>query len=260
MNIIENKTTKLFLVLAFFFITNAIVAEFIGGKIFSLEATLGMQPLNLKIFGVDGLGFNLSAGVLMWPVVFVITDLLNEYYGKQAIKFLSNITVALILYAFVMVYLAIGVSPNSWWAFESGKLGADASQHIVNMDLAFSKTMGQGLWIIIGSMVAFLVGQIVDVMVFQKIKSITGEDKLWLRATGSTLVSQFIDSFVVLFIAFYIGADWDIVRVIAIALVNYSYKFVIAISLTPILYIVHRWIDQYLGKDLSDEMIRKAQL
>ncbi len=63
----------------------------------------------------------------------------------------------------------------------------------------------QGLWIIIGSMVAFLIGQVLDVLVFHRIKKITGEKRIWLRATGSTLVSQLVDSFVVLFIAFYVG-------------------------------------------------------
>ena len=86
------------------------------------------------------------------------------------------------------------------------------------MDVAYRKIFGQGLWIIIGSLVAFLVGQILDVAVYQRIKKSTGEKLLWLRATGSTLVSQFVDSFVVLIIAFYIGADWELGRVLAIGL------------------------------------------
>jgi queuosine precursor transporter len=256
--IINDKPTRLFLLLAFFFIGNAIVAEFIGCKIFSLESTLGFQPLNMKVFGVDGLGFNLSAGVLMWPVVFVITDILNEYFGQKTIRFLSYSAVVMIIYSFVMVYLAIGVSPNVWWTAESGKLSSNTADHISNMDLAFSKIMGQGLWIIVGSLVAFLVGQIVDVYIFYKIKKITGEKSIWLRATGSTLVSQMIDSYVVLFIAFYIGADWDPVRVLAIGTVNYMYKFLMALLLTPIIYWVHVAIERYLGENLSNEMKSSA--
>ena len=122
------------------------------------------------------------------------------------------------------------------------------------MDVAFRKIFGQGLWIIFGSMVAFLIGQIVDVITFHRIKKATGEKKVWLRATGSTLVSQFIDSFVVLFIAFYIGADWELVRVLAIGVVNYIYKFGMAIVLTPLIYLAHYIIDQYLGEELANEM------
>ena len=104
----------------------------------------------------------------------------------------------------------------------------------------------------------FGVGQIVDVFIFHKIKQVTGENKVWLRATGSTLISQFIDSFVVLIIAFYIGANWDLPRVIAIGFMNYIFKFVIAIALTPVIYAVHHWIDNYLGPILSADLKRSA--
>jgi uncharacterized integral membrane protein (TIGR00697 family) len=154
-----------------------------------------------------------------------------------------------------MVYAAINTSPNEWWAFESGKLSGFP---IENMDTAFSKVMGQGLWIIIGSLVAFLLGQIIDVYVFQKIKSKTGEKQIWLRATGSTLISQLIDSFVVLFIAFYIGSDWSFVRVLAIGIVNYFYKFLMTLLVTPILYLIHNKIDQYLGNDMANKMKQEA--
>lgn len=259
-NIFTNKVNRIFFVLAGLFLTNAFVAEFIGVKIFSLEESLGKEPLNLSFFGVDGLGFNLTAGVLLWPIVFILTDVINEYYGKRGVKLLSNAAAALILYAFVMVYLAIALTPNEWWQYESGLLSNDPNTHIQDMDLAFKRILGQGMWIIAGSLVAFLIGQIVDVYAFHKIKKITGEKKVWLRATGSTLISQFIDSFVVLFIAFYIGADWDLVRVLAIGFVNYIYKFTLAIVLTPLIYLAHHWIDNYLGDELATELKTKAAL
>lgn len=248
---------QLFLILGGFFITNTLVAEFIGVKIFSLEASLGFQPLNLTLFGVEGLGFNLTAGVMLWPVVFVMTDIINEYYGKRGVRTLSNMAVVLILYAFFMFYWGIKLVPNEWWQFQSG-LQKDPAQSISDMDLAFRKIFGQGLWIIVGSLVAFLIGQIVDVLVFHRIKRLTGEGKVWLRATGSTLVSQFIDSFVVLIIAFYVGADWDLIRVLAIGTVNYIYKFALAILLTPLIYLGHYLIDRYLGHELAHQMKKEA--
>ncbi len=251
--IIYHKANILFIVLGGFFVTNALIAEFVGVKIFSLERTLGFDPFNLNILGVDGLGFNLTTGVLLWPVVFVMTDIINEYYGQKGVRFLSYLAVGLITYAFIMVYLAITVAPNDWWAFESG-LTSDPASSVNNMDAAFRKIFGQGLWIIIGSLVAFLVGQVVDVFVFHKIKERTGEKKIWLRATGSTLVSQFIDSYIVLIIAFYIGSDWDLVRVLAIGTVNYVYKFVVAILVTPLIYLGHYVIDRYLGTSLAENM------
>jgi uncharacterized integral membrane protein (TIGR00697 family) len=97
-----------------------------------------------------------------------------------------------------------------------------------------------------------------DVRVFHAIKKKTGDKMLWLRATGSTLVSQLIDSFIVLFIAFYIGADWGFVKVLAIGSVNFIYKGIVAIILTPLLYLGHKIIDNYLGKELSEKLKREA--
>ena len=107
----------------------------------------------------------------------------------------------------------------------------------------------------------------VDVFVFHKIKRATGEKKIWLRATGSTLISQFIDSYVVLFIAFYIGTRignkegdfvWSFKLFLAVGTLNYLYKSVVAIVLTPVIYLVHNVIENYLGKDKANEMKRAA--
>ncbi|MBT8190878.1 MAG: queuosine precursor transporter [Bacteroidia bacterium] len=255
----KNKSHTLFLILGGFFVTNALVAEFIGVKIFSLEKSFGFEPANLSFFGIKDLSFNLTAGVILWPVVFVMTDVINEYYGKRGVKFLSNMAVGLILYAFLMVWLAISLSPNEWWDTISGTR-ENPAESISGMNLAFQRIFGQGLWIIAGSLVAFLVGQILDVFVFHKIKKWTGEKKIWLRATGSTLVSQFIDSYIVLIIAFYIGADWSIERVAAIANVNYIYKFSMAIILTPVIYLAHYVIDKYLGEKMATELKEKAAI
>lgn len=248
----KDKSTRLFYILGSFFIANALLAEFIGVKIFSLEDTLGVDPANINLFGIENLSFNLSAGVLLWPVVFIMTDVINEYYGRRGVRFLSFTAAGLILYAFIMVYFSIGLSPSDFWVTRVTERGD------LDMDNAFNAIFGQGLWIIIGSLVAFLIGQLVDVAVFHFFKAKTGKQKIWLRATGSTVVSQFIDSFVVLFIAFYIGAGWDIKLVLAIGIMNYMYKFVIAVMLTPILYVIHFFIDRYLGQELADKLMLEA--
>lgn len=251
-HIIQYKANRLFLVLGGFFIANAIIAEFIGVKIFSLEASGGFPPLQLPILGYE-LNLDLTAGVLLWPVVFIMTDVINEYFGAKGVRFLSQGAVVLILYAFLMVFLSIALVPASWWPASRATTGGPE-----DMQKAFQAIFGQGLWIIIGSLAAFLVGQVVDVLVFQRIKRATGESRIWLRATGSTLVSQFIDSFVVLYIAFGLGADWTFDRIIAVGTVNYIYKFTVAILLTPLLYWMHHIIDNYLGKNLADELKNTA--
>ena len=211
-----------------------------------------MEPTIINIWGNE-LSFNLTAGVLLWPVVFILTDIINEYFGKKGVRFLSYFAVIIISYAFLMIYFAIGLKPADFY------IASQQANGIGDMNLAFQYVFGQGLWIIAGSIVAFLIGQFADVMTFQFIKRKTGEKKLWLRATGSTLVSQFIDSFVVLIIAFQIGQGWSWALVLGIGVVNYIYKFTVAIVLTPFLYVIHNRIDKFLGKDLAAKMLEEAK-
>lgn len=246
-DVTTNKATRLFLILGGIFITNALVAEFIGVKIFQLEETLGFNKLELTILGYD-LSFQLTVGVLLWPVVFLLTDVINEYYGKKGVRLLSFLTAGLIAYSFLMIYMGMSTEPADWW------VGSAQSKGVEDYSIAYNTVFGQGLWIIVASLVAFLVGQILDVFVFHKLKQVTGEKMIWLRATGSTLVSQLVDSFVVLFIAFYIGAGWPIERVLAVGTVTYIYKVIMAVGLTPAIYLMHGIIERFLGHDLAKEM------
>ena len=250
----KTKESRLLLVLGSFFVANAILSEFIGVKIFSVEETLGFKKFDINLFGVPNLSFNMSAGVLTWPIIFIMTDIINEYFGVKQVRFLSILTSVLIGFAFLVVWLAIKLQPSDFWLTQT------VNCQNVDMKLAFQAIFGQGMWIIVGSITAFLIGQMVDVLIFHRIKKFTGDKALWLRATGSTIVSQLIDSFVVIFIAFYLNPqyNWSWEMVAEIGLVGYTYKFIIALAMTPILYIVHGIIDRYLGRDLAHRMIKMA--
>ncbi|HMO62699.1 MAG TPA: queuosine precursor transporter [Ferruginibacter sp.] len=253
---LKDKGTRLFLILSGIFVTNALIAEVIGVKIFSLEDTLGIRRANINLFG-SSFSFHLTAGVILWPVVFVMTDIINEYYGPKGVKFLSYLTIALIGYTFFVFNGAMQLQPSEYFSIGNG---------IDKPDDAFRGIFGQGAWIIIGSMVAFLVGQILDVAVFHRIKKITGERRIWLRATGSTLISQLVDSFVVLFIAFYLGKriqsgqgqPWSLHQVLVTGMGNYIYKFIVAVVLTPVIYWVHAVIEKYLGHSKATAMRHAA--
>jgi queuosine precursor transporter len=246
--ILKDKPTRLFIFFTAFFVANALIAECIGGKIFSLEKLFGFNPVHFSLFGQAGLSFNLTCGVLLWPLEFVMTDIVNEYYGPRAVRQISIIAVVLICYAFVMFYSAIHIPYADFWITTKTDSG------VPNMQDAFSGIFGQGMWIIMGSVTAFLVSQIVDVTVFHRIKRATGEKWVWLRATGSTLVSQLVDSFIVLYIAFRLGNNWSWQQVLAICLVNYTYKFTMAIVLTPLIYLVEHRIEKYLGHEVTKKM------
>ncbi len=255
MKISEPKVTRLFALLAIVFVGNALLAEFIGVKIFALEPTLGIKSLEWSLFGFKST-LNFTAGVIIWPIVFVLTDILNEYYGHKGVRFLSILSAIFIAYAFGVMYAAIKVVPAEFW------VGSNVANGVSDMQAAYKAILGQGQRIIIGSLTAFLIGQMVDAVVFRRVKMITGEQHLYLRATISTLFSQCIDSYVVLYIAFVYGLPegqaWTMNMFWAIGTINFAYKLAAAIVLIPVIYLVHIAIEKYLGADLASRLKQEA--
>ena len=242
-HLLHDRATRLFIALAAFFCVNAVLAEFIGVKIFALEDTLGIAPLEWNLFGQTG-SLSFTAGTLLWPIVFVFTDVINEFFGTRGVRMISWIAVVLILYAFLFAFAAIHLSPAGWW------VEAAQTQGVPDYQKAYAAVFGQGLWTIAGSVLAFLLGQLIDVSVFHRIRRLTGERHVWLRATGSTAVSQLVDSFVVLYIAFVLGPQkWPTSLFLAVSTVNYMYKMLAAVALIPLLYLMRRAIRAYLGAD-----------
>jgi queuosine precursor transporter len=210
----ESKKNTVYIILAGIFITNAIVAELIGGKLIYIGSAV------------------MSIGILPWPIVFVTTDLINEYFGEKGVKKLSLLTASLIAYTFIILFLAMQIP-----AVQGEKLVSDNQ---------FNGVFGQSMWIIVGSITAFLVSQLIDVTIFHFFKRKTGNKMIWLRSTGSTVISQLFDSFIVLGIAFWLTGKMDTKTFIISALTGYSVKLLIAILMTPLIYLGHSMIEKYL--------------
>jgi uncharacterized integral membrane protein (TIGR00697 family) len=216
-----NKKTTVYVILAGLFITNAVVAELIGGKLIQIGP------------------FIMSIGIIPWPVVFLTTDLINEFYGVSGVKKLSLITAILIGYAFVIVFVTIqipaakGISPVSFEQFKA--------------------VFGQSLWIIVGSITAFIVGQLVDVALFSKLRKMTGEKYIWLRSTGSTVISQLVDTFLVVGIAFWLPGKMTTSVYLTTSFTEYTFKLVVAILLTPFIYLGHSLIKKRIGEQTIQE-------
>ncbi|HBK84149.1 MAG TPA: hypothetical protein DDZ41_11250 [Flavobacterium sp.] len=207
----------IYVVLAGIFITNALVAELIGGKLIYIGNNV------------------MSLGILPWPIVFITTDLINEYFGEMGVKKLSFITAGLIAYTFILLLIGLHIP-----AVKGVGLITDDQ---------FKAVFGQSMWIIVGSITAFLVSQLIDVTLFHFFKNRTGKKMLWLRSTGSTVISQLFDSFIVLGIAFWLPKKINTQTFISSALTGYSVKLLIAIGLTPLIYLGHNFIDNYLRKE-----------
>jgi len=222
---------RLFLVLMAMFLTFLIMAEVTSSKFITL------------------FGFTMTMGVIPFPVTFIITDLMNEYFGRKGVRFvtLTGMAMLVLVYVLILIDVAIPAAPNS-----------------PVPDEAFRMVFANSGMVIIGSMVAYLIGQLLDIQVFHWLRRKTGNRHIWLRATGSTVISQLVDSLVVLYIAF--GASMPLADLTAIGLTNYLYKFLIAVSITPVIYLAHHVIDRWLGdearhlsgsakEDLSFELI-----
>ena len=229
----SSKREWLFVFLAGFFITNAVTAELISNKLIDV-------PLTFSFFGSEFGPFVTVVGVLPWPLVFICTDLINEFYGKKAIRRLSWITAALISYCFIMVTVALAIPANT-----------AISPNTAN-DFEFTKVFGQSQWVIVGSVFAFMFSQLLDATLFAWIKQKTGNRHIWLRSTGSTVISQLIDSYIVIYIGFILPGTLPISAFWEIAPTNYVLKLIIAILLTPLIYLGHYAVRRYLGEHASE--------
>lgn len=248
----ESRSTRLFLALAGFLITDALLAEFVGVKIFSLERTLGIDEVSWRLLGVSGT-LSFTAGVIYWPLVFILTDLINEYFGRRGVRLVSWLAVLFIAWAFFAAWIAISLAPAGFWIEANAELG------VPDIQRAYQLIFGQGMWVIAGSITAFLVGQLIDVTVFHRIRRATGARWLWLRATGSTAISQLFDSYIVLYIAFVLGPQkWPIAQFLAVGTVNYAYKMLAAVAMIPVLYLVHVGVRRYLGSAETERLRREA--
>ena len=212
----QRRKDIVYVILAGIFITNAVVAELTGGKL-------------IDVFGVP-----MSIGILPWPIVFITTDLINEYFGEKGVKKLSLITAGLIVYTFIILFFAIRIP-------STGISSVSTEQ--------FTAVFGQSQLIIVGSIAAFLVSQLIDVSIFHFVKNRTGNKMIWLRSTGSTVISQLFDSFIVLGIAFYLPGIMDTKTYLISGFTGYSVKLVIAVLMTPMIYLGHYIIEKYLAKD-----------
>jgi len=211
---LTNRKDIVFVILAGFFVTNAIVAELIGGKL-------------VQFFGL----FTQSIGIILWPVVFLLTDIINEYYGKSGVRKLTYITVGLIIYTYILITISINMKATSFSP--------------VN-DAAFQTVFGQSQWIIVGSIVAFLCSQLVDVYFFWVFRKLTNGKMIWLRATASTVISQLFDTFIVQFIAFVLPGKWAFDEFLHNAAIGYAFKLMVAVALIPLIYVLHRVINNYI--------------
>ncbi len=221
----HSKKELIFITLAMFFAADAITAELIGGKL------------------IHFMGLTLSIGVIPWPVIYLATDVINEFYGKKGVRRLSIITACLIAYTYIILYIAMSIH---------------ASSNSPISDSVFANVFGQSMWLIVGSLVAFVFSQLVDNSIFWMLRKKTGHAMIWLRSTGSTIVSQLVDTFIVLGIGFWLQGKLSTADYLHLVLVQYLFKITIAIIATPLIYGGHNLIFRVLGKEEAHSILEET--
>lgn len=203
--------TKLFLVLTAVFTTCLIVGDVIGGKLIELP--------------MPGWVAVITVGMIPFPVTFVLTDLLNEFYGSKAARFATYIAFgcAVLTYAFIVIGGAIPIA----------EFTRDEDWQGVT-DEAFANVFLGSQRMIAASLTAYMVSQLVDIGAFAALKKATGGKLLWLRATGSTLISQGIDTVTINLVAWTGVLRFD--QILNVMASSYGVKFLIAVGLTPLIY------------------------
>lgn len=215
---------RLYLWLASIFITALLVANIVGSKFFHFGTlTLGSTEIFIEH----------SVGMFAFPVTFLLTDLLNEYYGPKGARRVTLLGLAMSLLAYLFITAGVIAPP------------APAGRTFVD-EAMFDTVLGASGRMIIASMVAYLAGQLTDIWTFGTMKRLTGGRFVWLRATGSTVISQAVDSLSIMSVLYFFqrladGTHPDLAFTLIAAAKGYVIKFAIAVGITPLIY-VGRWI------------------
>jgi uncharacterized integral membrane protein (TIGR00697 family) len=199
-----DRKQRVFIFLTAFFVAALMTGDFVGGKFFVL------------------FGRNFSAGIVPFPLTFVLTDVVNEFYGTHGARRLTyaGLAAAVFVWIVINIALALPTSPDS-----------------PIPDAVFRGAFGTSSRLYVASLTAYIIGQLLDIAIFQFLRKTTGHRLLWLRSTGSTVMSQIIDSLSVSFV-FLVGTK-PLGFIVANAANNYVGKLAMAVLLTPLIYLGH---------------------
>ena len=222
-----DRRTRLFIVLSGVFVVSLVLGDVIGVKL--VTAHLGRLPVTV------------SVGMIPFPLTFLLTDVLNEFYGAEAARFVTLVGLGLALFTYAVIAIAVAV-PISPLAQSPGWQGVT--------EASFRNVFAGSQRMLVASLVAYVVAQLVDIAVFHALKEWTGHRFLWLRSTGSTVVSQLVDTAAIQAVAWYGLLPFR--EVLHLASASYLVKLAIAIALTPFIYGMHRLVLGWLKEPVAE--------
>ena len=186
------------------FVAALVTGDFIGGRFWVL------------------FGQTFSAGIIPFPLTFVLTDIVNEFYGPSGARRLTFVGLGAAVFVWLVITLALHLPPSPQSPIP---------------DAVFQAAFGTAARLYVASLTAFVVGQMLDISIFRWLRKRTGHRLLWVRATGSTVLSQAIDSFTVSFV--FLAGNESLAFITRNAANNYVGKLIMAVLLTPLIYAIH---------------------
>lgn len=239
------RRERVFLVLAGFFLASMTLLNILGVARFI--------DMSIDVFGIR-IPLMLAVGVLPYPLTFLCTDFICELYGQQRANFVVCVGLALNAWVVLIIWLAGALPPVPPLDAVTGLPTTD------DYTFAFYRIRQLTLGAVFASMIAYMAAQFCDVYLFHFWKRLTNGKHLWLRNNGSTLVSQFVDSFAVITITHYWAAGipvdgaepiWPQLWVFILS--GYVFKMMIALLDTGPFYLGVRWLSSYLEIDPNAE-------
>ena len=221
---------RIYLLLGSLFITSLVVSNLIFQKFFY------WYPLDIEIFGTKL--FEISVGILPYPITFLITDLISEIYGKKKANQIVVAGIFASIFSLLIVYVSNIVPATSW-----SPVGNEM----------FSRVFGNTALAVFASMIAYLFAQFIDIQIYHFWKQLTKGKHLWLRNNFSTFLSQFVDTFTVLTLlcSFHIIA-WD--KFLGLLMAGFLFKVFIAACDTPFLYLGVYLFRRCFGLKVNEEI------
>lgn len=210
---------RVYVYLCAIFLTALLIGDTIGSKLFTVDIPFGFTTLHAT----------LSVGAIWFPITFLLTDTINEFYGSAGARFVTFVGFFMAIISFIFIWVA--------------RLIPAAPFSPVQQDV-FDNVLGNANRIFLASLVAYMVGQLVDITIFQAAKRLTQSRHIWLRSTGSTLISQLIDTLIVTYIAFW--GKISTTQLHRAATTSYVGKVLLAVGLTPVIYALHALIHRRL--------------
>jgi len=243
----------LLLALCALFVGFFVTAEILGAKLWRFTL-FGLTPASVGLADDPASPFVATAGILAFPLTFILTDIINEYFGRRIVR----------IFTWLAIAVNVILQPVIWGATQVPTVVFTETPSAEVAHQAYVIAFGQTYAIVAASLIAFAVAQFVDAYTFTWLRKKTGGKMLWLRSQGSTVVSQLIDTGIVIFVAFVVipallgNPHMSAGTAAVIALTNYVYKFAIAVMITPLLYFVHAAVHGWLGHEGATALAHEA--